>query len=98
VQIIDVALRVLTLFALLGAFFLRDSVEWALVCGLLFAVGLWSVLFPSGVIGWAKVAHPELNPSDEAIWWVPRMIGGLFIAISLVLIAMSFSSDFVKSW
>ena len=50
-----------------------------------FAFGLWAVIFPSGAIAWAKAARKELDPSDESLWWVSRLVGAGFVFFSLVI-------------
>jgi hypothetical protein len=49
------------------------------------AVGLWALLYPEGVLGWAKTAHPSLDVYDSSIWWVSRLIGVFFLFFVLVL-------------
>jgi hypothetical protein len=48
-------------------------------------VGIWAMLYPQGVLGWAKTAHPSIDVDDRSIWWVPRLIGGFFVAGMLLL-------------
>jgi hypothetical protein len=54
-----------------------------------FAIGIWGILYPQGILGWAKTAHPGIDINDESIWWVPRLIGTFFIAF-VVLFAAAF--------
>jgi|GEM_PF-4018327 len=51
--------------------------------GLFLAVGLWAVMYPPGILGWAKTAHRELDPSNENLWPVVRFIGAGFIVMSV---------------
>lgn len=68
--------------------------RWALTLGLVSfaAVGVWALLYPKGVLGWAKTAHPALDVNDSSIWWVPRLIGALFLFFVLVL-ALAFRAS-----
>jgi hypothetical protein len=45
-------------------------------------------MFPAGLIGWAKSAYTDLDPDDQSMWWIPRLIGSGFIAMSLFWIKM----------
>jgi hypothetical protein len=47
-------------------------------------IGVWRVFYPAGLLGWVKVAHPQIDPADQRLWWVPRFIGAFFIVISLI--------------
>jgi hypothetical protein len=49
------------------------------------AVGVWALLYPEGVLGWAKTADPSLDENDSSIWWVPRLIGACFLLFAVVL-------------
>jgi hypothetical protein len=76
-------LVVLTFFALLVA-----PVTWGTRLGLasLAVVGLWAILFPQGVLGWAKAAHPDIDIDDRSLWWIPRLIGSMFVAVFLLIV------------
>lgn len=52
-------------------------------------VGLWAMLYPEGVLGWAKTAHPGIDVNDRSIWWLPRLIGAFFL-IFVVVLAVAF--------
>jgi hypothetical protein len=54
-------------------------------------VGAWALLYPQGVLGWAKTAHPriDVNVDDPSLWWIPRLIGGFFVAFALVIVLFS---------
>lgn len=85
VRLTDWAVRALVTVTFF-AFFLAPS-RWVfllvLVC---FAVvGVWGVVYPEGVLGWAKTAHPSVDVNDSSIWWLPRLIGGFFLFFVLVL-------------
>jgi uncharacterized membrane protein len=79
------ALRVLATATVIGMFFSPGIIDSSLLCLLIFLSGLWAIMFPPGIIGWAKAAHPELDPWDESMWWIPRLVGSGFIAISIVI-------------
>ena len=51
-----------------------------LCCG-----GLWAMLFPEGVLGWVKTAHPATDVNDSSTWWLPRLIGAFFLLFAVVL-------------
>ena len=74
-----------TFFALLVA-----PGKWGFPVGLIsFAiVGTWALLYPQGVLGWAKTAHPSIDVDDRSLWWVPRLIGGFFVAGALILFVL----------
>jgi len=61
----------------------RWSLVSVLVC--LAVVGFWSLMFPQGILGWAKTAHPTIDVDDRSIWWVPRLIGSCFIGLALLI-------------
>ena len=63
---IDYFLRALVVIAAVGLLVLPGSVSWKLMCLTFFSVGLWCVLFPAGIMGWAKVAHPAVDSSDTS--------------------------------
>jgi len=86
---IDIFLRVLTLITMIGSLFLPDTISWKLFCATFFAIGSWSILFPSGIIRWAKTMHRELDPFDRSLWWIPRLIGTAFIVFSFVIAVTS---------
>lgn len=61
--------------------------KWGFPLGLvsLGIVGVWALIYPQGILGWAKTAHPSINVDDDSLWWVPRLIGTFFVAFALVL-------------
>jgi hypothetical protein len=73
------------------AFFVAPS-RWILpLSGITCAVvGIWAILYPESVLGWAKTAHPQLDVDDRSLWWVPRLIGAvfLFVATTVALISL----------
>jgi hypothetical protein len=82
---IDYFLRVLTAITAIGLIILSDTISWKLLCFSFFSVGLWAVLFPPGVLGWAKGAHRDFDPTDPSLWWLARLIGTAFIVFALVM-------------
>ena len=90
-------LRVLAAETAIGLFFLPRIIGFLLLCLLIFLTGVWSITFPPGLIGGAKAAHPELDPWDESMWWIPRLVGSGFIAISLVIAWILFAGVFFSS-
>ena len=70
-------LVVATFFVLILA---RENGGGPLVLACLAIVGTWSMLYPQGILGWAKTAHPSIDVDDRSIGWVPRLIGGCFVA------------------
>ena len=84
---IDKFIGIATTLYVIAWFFLPSNIQMIALCVLFIAVGLFSIIFPQGILGWAKTAHPEIDPEDESPWWVPRGIGIGFIVMSL-LIAM----------
>jgi hypothetical protein len=87
---IDIFLQVLTVITAVGCFVLPRAISWKLLCASFFAVGLWAVLFPPGILAWAKAGHRELDPSDKSLWWVPRLVGVFLIGFSVAM-AIAFS-------
>jgi hypothetical protein len=61
--------------------------KWGFPLGLisLGIVGAWALLYPQGVLGWAKTAHPSIDVDDPSLWWVPRLIGCCFVVLALVM-------------
>jgi len=90
-KIIDYFLRALTVSAMLALLFAPDPWGVTLVLCNFVAVGVWSLLYPQGVLAWARTAHPNIDPQDSSLWWVPRLIGSVFLLMA-VLIAVSFHS------
>jgi hypothetical protein len=76
---VDYFIRFLFVATFLGFFFLPDRVSGALGLVTIFVTGLWAVLFPQGIISWAKTAYPELDETDPSHWLVPKLIGTFFM-------------------
>lgn len=85
---VDYFIRTLTFATIAVSLFASNTVALVLFSACFFLVGLWAVLYPPGILGW--VQHRGLDPSDESFWWVPRLIGSVFIAMSLVIFVASF--------
>jgi hypothetical protein len=49
------------------------------------AMGIWGMLYPQGIIGWARTAYPQLDPDDSSLWWIPRFIGSAFLIAAVVV-------------
>ena len=56
----------------------KNAIEWG------------TRLYPQGVLGWAKTAHSSINVDDRSLWWVPRLIGGFFVAGALMFVLFGF--------
>jgi hypothetical protein len=74
-KFIDRFLVIATTIWAIVFFLVPDNISGVIALGLFFAVGLFSVLYPEGMIGWAKTVHSDLDPLDHSLWWVPRFIG-----------------------
>src|SRR5579871_791263 len=85
-KLIERVLGYATITFAIALFFLPARITVVTGCGLLFATGLWGVLYPQGLLGWAKTAHPEIDPEDDSVWWVPRIICGGFMLFAVVSI------------
>src|SRR5262245_57624805 len=85
-QIPMVVISLATTLAWGGLFVLPERISLALVCGLLFMVGVWSVLFPSRLLQWAKPTSLAMDPSDATLWWIPRLVGAMLIIISVIAV------------
>jgi len=71
----------------LVAYFLLPVNIWSIgMFGLIFTVGLWTALYPQGMLGVAKAAHPAVDTEDERLWWGARVIGFVFILVSIVAV------------
>ena len=90
-------LHLLAAATLIGVFFLPQIIDSLLLCLLIFLTGLWGIMFPPGLFMWARAAHPELDPWDESMWWIPRLVGSGLIAISVVMAWILLLGVFVRS-
>lgn len=87
---IDFFIRGLTFVTAIGCLFLPGAIAESLISITFFAVGLWALLFPPGILGWAKITHGQLDPLDRSIWWIPKFIGAAFMIVSFVLVIARF--------
>ncbi len=90
VRAIDYCMQTFAIATAVTLVVASNTVGLAVLGANLFAVGLWGILYPPGILGWAKTQHRELDPSDQSLWWVTRLIGSAFIAISIVLVIAVF--------
>jgi threonine/homoserine/homoserine lactone efflux protein len=90
IRAIDIFLQVLTVITVIGSFVLPRKISWKLLCASFFAVGLWAVLFPPGILAWARAGHRELDPGDKSLWWIPRLVGVILVGFSAAM-AIAFS-------
>lgn len=91
VRLADWAVRTLVAVTFFAYFVAprRWMLPLVLVCS--GAVGLWALLYPEGVLGWAKTAHLHLDVNDTSIWWIPRLIGAFFLFF--VMLALAFHGN-----
>ena len=89
VRLTDWAVRTLVVLTFL-AYFVAPS-RWMLPLMLICSgtVGIWALVYPEGVLGWAKTAHPAIDVNDCSMWWLPRLIGEFFL-VFVVVLALTF--------
>jgi hypothetical protein len=85
IRLTDWVVRTLVLLTFFAYFVARGRWMFPLVLFCSGAVGVWALLYPEGILGWAKTAHPSLDVNDSSIWWIPRLIGAFFLVFVLVL-------------
>lgn len=85
VRLSDSAVRTLVLVTFFAYFVAPSRWMFPLVLVCFAVVGLWAMLFPEGVLGWAKTAHRTIDVNDSSMWWVPRLIGAFFLVFVVVL-------------
>ena len=85
VRFTDWAVRIVVTLTFFAFFFAPSEWVFPSVLACFAAVGLWGIVYPEGVLGWAKTAHPSLDVNDSSIWWVPRLIGAFFLIFVLLL-------------
>jgi hypothetical protein len=83
VRIADWVSRTLIVVTFVAYFAAPSRWMFRLVLVCFAAVGVFALLYPEGILGWAKTAHPELDENDSSIWWLPRMIGACFLFFTL---------------
>ena len=84
-----IVISLATAFAWGSLFALPKAAGLAVVCGLLFMLGFWSILFPSRLIEWGLPSHSVVGDSDKRFWWIARTIG---IALMLISAAAVYGS------
>jgi hypothetical protein len=64
--------------------------KWMFPLGLisLGIAGAWALIYPQGILGWAK--KPLSSIDDPSLWWVPRLIGGFFLGLTLLIAVFAF--------
>jgi hypothetical protein len=90
-------LHLLAAATVIGVFFLPQIIDSLLLCLLIFLTGIWGIIFPPGIFMWVRAAQPELDPWDESMWWIPRLVGSGLIAISVVIAWIVFAGVFLRS-
>jgi hypothetical protein len=88
-KLIDYAVRELVTATFFGLLLFPSTLGAPLAFMSTTAVGIWAILFPQGILGWAKRAHPTLDPDDSSLWWVPRLIGVCFLIFELLFLIAS---------
>jgi hypothetical protein len=63
-----------------------DRVVTIFIFASFFWLGIWVVFYPTGVIGWAKKAHPQLREDDARVIFYARFIGSSFIVFSIIVV------------
>ena len=87
-RVADRVVRAIVL-ATLCAFVLAPW-KWMFPLGLisLGIAGARALIYPQGVLGWATKPHPTID--DPSLWWVPRLIGGCFLGLILLIAVFTF--------
>jgi hypothetical protein len=85
VRLSDWTVRTLVVVTFFAYFVAPSRWIFPLVLLCFAVVGLWAMLFPEGVLGWAKTAHPAIDVNDSSMWWLPRLIGAFFLLFVVVL-------------
>jgi hypothetical protein len=49
-------------------------------------VGIWSIVYPSGLLGWARRAHPDATENSPAALVIARVVGAGLCAMGVVLL------------
>jgi hypothetical protein len=84
-RVADWVLRAVVAATFFGLLFAPERLGFPLGVISLAVVGAWALLYPQGVLGWAKTAYRSLDTEDSSLWWVPRLIGGFFVAFALLI-------------
>jgi len=85
VRFSDWGVRTLVVATFFASFVAPGRWVFPLVLVCFAVVGLWAMLYPEGILGWAKTAHPSLDVNDSSNWWLPRLIGAFFLLFAVVL-------------
>lgn len=85
VRLTDWVVRTLVVVTFFASFVAPSQWMFPLGAVCFAAVGIWGILYPEGVLGWAKTAHPNIDVNDSSTWWVPRLIGAFFLVFALML-------------
>jgi hypothetical protein len=83
VRISDLVVRTLVTITFLAFFAVPERWMFRLMFVNLVLVGIWGLLYPEGVLGWAKTAHRNIDVEDSSIWWVPRLVGCFFLVLAI---------------
>lgn len=84
-----VVISLATAFAWGSLFALPRRTGLAIVCGLLFMIGFWSVLFPARLIDWAVPTQSHVDGHNPKLWWIARTIGMFLMLMSAAAILAS---------
>ena len=85
IKVTDWALRTLVTATFFAYFVAPRQLMLPLVALCFAAVGIWFLVYPEGVLGWAKTPYPIIDVNDSSLWWAPRLIGAFFIFLPLIL-------------
>lgn len=85
VRLTDWAVRILVAGTVVAFFVVPNQWGSALMLVSLVAIGVWSIVYPEGVLGWVRTAHPSLDVDDSSIWWVSRLIGAFFLVFAVLV-------------
>ena len=89
VKLSDWAVRTLVIVMFFAFFVAPSQYVFPMFLTCFAIIGIWALLYPEGVLGWAKTAHPALDVNDSSIWWIARLIGAFFLFF-VVLLALVF--------
>jgi hypothetical protein len=80
---VDYFMCAVTMAAFVAFFVSPDKWGFRLMLFSFVAIAIWCLFYPRGIIGWARTAHPQIDPNDPSMWWFPRLFGGvvLFVVI-----------------
>jgi len=84
-KVTDIVMRVLGGVTAILAIALPGRATSLLECVTLLAIGMWSIFYPPGVLGWAKSLRSEIDPMEVSLRRVARVIGSFLILFSALL-------------